>query len=55
VTNAFLGIGPYLNKKFLKYSFLKRKFFMLISIVVQIVASIIVYYVIKNLLRAIFL
>ncbi|MDQ0999689.1 hypothetical protein QFZ28_000089 [Neobacillus niacini] len=55
VTNAFLGIGPYLNKKFLKYSFLKRKFFMLISIVVQIIASIIVYYVLKNLLRAIFL
>ena len=55
VTNAFLGIGPYLNKKFLKYSFLKRKFFMLISIVVQFFASVIVYYVIKNLLRAIFL
>lgn len=55
VTNAFLGIGPYLNKKFLKYSFLKRKVFMLISIVVQIFASIIIYYVLKNLLRAIFL
>jgi hypothetical protein len=55
VTNTFLGIGPYLNKKFLKYSFLKRKFFMLISIVVQFFASVIVYYVIKNLLRAIFL
>jgi hypothetical protein len=55
VINAFFGIGPYLNKKFSKYSFLKRKFFMLISIIVQIIASIIVYYVIKNLLRAIFL
>lgn len=55
VTNAFIGIGPYLNKKFLKYSFLKRKFFMLISIVIQFFASVIVYYVIKNLLRAIFL
>jgi hypothetical protein len=55
VTNTFLGVGPYLNKKFLKYSFLKRKFFMLISIVVQIFASVMVYYVIKNLLRAIFL
>jgi hypothetical protein len=55
VTNAFLGIGPYLNKKFLKYSFIKRKFFMLISIVIQFFASIIVYYVIKYLLRAIFL
>lgn len=55
VTNAFLGIGPYLNKKFLKYSFIKRKIFMLISIVVQIFASIIIYYVLKNLLRAIFL
>src|SRR3954454_15350988 len=43
VTNTFLGIGPYLNKKFLKYSFLKRKFFMLISIVVQFFASVIVY------------
>jgi hypothetical protein len=55
VGNAFLGIGPYLNKKFLKYSFLKRKFFMLISIVVQCIASVIVYYVIKYLLRAMFL
>ncbi len=55
VTNAFIGIGPYLNKKFLKYSFLKRKFFMLIAIVVQFFASVIVYYVMKNLLRAIFL
>jgi hypothetical protein len=55
VTNAFLGIGPYLNKKFSKYSFLKRKFFMLIAIIVQFFASVIVYYVIKNLLRAIFL
>ena len=55
VTNTFLGIGPYLNKKFLKHSFLKRKFLMLISIVVQFFASVIVYYVIKNLLRAIFL
>lgn len=53
--NAFFGIGPYLNKKFIKYSFLKRKFFMLIAIVVQFFASVIVYYVIKNLLRAIFL
>jgi hypothetical protein len=34
VINAFFGIGPYLNKKFLKCSFLKRKFFMLIAIVV---------------------
>ncbi|MEH7115068.1 hypothetical protein V7124_22305 [Neobacillus niacini] len=55
VTNAFIGIGPYLNKKFLKYSFLKRKFFMLIAIIVQFFASVIVYYVMKNLLRAIFL
>jgi hypothetical protein len=55
VINAFFGLGPYLNKKFLKYSFFKRKFFMLISIVVQLFASIIVYYVIKNLLRAVFL
>jgi hypothetical protein len=55
VTNTFLGVGPYLNKKFSKYSFLKRKFLMLISIVVQIFASVIVYYVIKNLLRAIIL
>ncbi|WHZ03430.1 hypothetical protein QNH48_01660 [Neobacillus sp. YX16] len=55
VTNTFLGVGPYLNKKFLKYSFLKRKFFMLLSIVAQIFASVIVYYVIINLLRAIFL
>ncbi|MFB3164896.1 hypothetical protein ABLO26_26410 [Neobacillus sp. 179-J 1A1 HS] len=55
VTNTFLGVGPYLNKKFSKYSFLKRKFLMLISIVVQIFASVIVYYVIKNLLLAIIL
>jgi len=55
VINAFFGIGPYLNKKFSKYSFLKRKFFMLIAIVIQIIASVIVYYVIKNLLRVIFL
>jgi hypothetical protein len=55
VTNTFIGIGPYLNKKFLKYSFLKRKFFMLISIVVHFFASVIVYYIVKNLLRAIFL
>lgn len=55
VINFFFGIGPYLNKKFLKYPFLKRKFFMLIAIVVQLLASIIVYYIIKNLLRAILL
>jgi hypothetical protein len=55
VTNTFLGAGPYLNKKFLKYSFLKRKFFMLIAIVVQFFASVMVYYVIKNLLRLILL
>ncbi|MEH7181028.1 hypothetical protein [Neobacillus vireti] len=55
VINAFFGIGPYLNKKFSKYSFLKRKFYMLISIVVQFFASVIVYYVLKSLLRAIFL
>ncbi|WHZ03431.1 hypothetical protein QNH48_01665 [Neobacillus sp. YX16] len=55
VINAFFVIGPYLNKKFLKYSFLKRKFFMLLSIVAQIFASVIVYYVVKNLLRGIFL
>jgi hypothetical protein len=55
VINAFFGIGPYLNKKFLKYSFLKRKFYMLISIVGQFFASVIVYYVLKSLLRAILL
>ncbi|TDL61287.1 hypothetical protein E2R56_29505 [Rhodococcus qingshengii] len=55
VINAFFGIGPYLNKKFLKYSFLKRKFFMLLSIVAQIFASVIVYNVVKNLHRGIFL
>jgi hypothetical protein len=55
VTNAFLGIGPYLNKKFSKYSFFKRKFFMLIAIVVHFFSSVIVYYIVKNLLRAIFL
>jgi hypothetical protein len=55
VINAFFGIGPYLNKKFLKYSFLKRKFYMLISIVGQFCASVIVYYVLKSLLRAILL
>jgi hypothetical protein len=55
VTNTFFGVGPYLNKKFSKYSFLKRKFFMLIAIVIQIIASVIVYYMIKNLIRAIFI
>jgi hypothetical protein len=55
VTNAFIGVGPYLNKKFMKFSWVKRKLFMLISIVILFFGSVIVYYVIKNLLRAIFL
>ncbi|MFP7299908.1 hypothetical protein [Neobacillus niacini] len=55
VINALFGIGPYLNKKFIKYPFFKRKFFMLISIVIQLFASVIVYYIVKALLRAIFL
>jgi hypothetical protein len=55
VINAFFGIGPYLNKKFSKYSFFKKKFLLLIAIVVHLFASVIVYYLVKNILRAIFL
>ena len=52
---AVLGVGPYLNKKFMKYSWIKRKLLMIVSIFILFWVAVIFYYVVKNLLRAIFL
>lgn len=52
---AVLGVGPYLNKKFIKFSWVIRKILMLISICILCVVCVIVYYVIKNILEMIFL
>jgi hypothetical protein len=53
--NAILGVGPTLNKKFLQYSWIKRKTLMVLSIFVLFWVAVVFYYVVKNLLRAIFL
>ncbi|WHY91768.1 hypothetical protein QNK12_29945 [Neobacillus cucumis] len=52
---AVLGVGPYLNKKFMKFSWIVRKILLLISISILCVVCVIIYYVIKNILEMIFL
>ncbi|MDR6999332.1 hypothetical protein [Neobacillus niacini] len=52
---AIFGLGPYLNKRFMKYSWIKRKLFMLVSIFVLFWVCVIIYYILKAFLDAIFL
>ncbi|MDR6999334.1 hypothetical protein [Neobacillus niacini] len=54
-TIAVIGIGPYLNKRFMKYSWIVRKTLMLSSIMILSLVYVMVYYIVKNILEMIFL
>ncbi|MBA4537896.1 hypothetical protein H1Z61_12335 [Bacillus aquiflavi] len=52
----FFGAGPYLNKKFMRYSWIKRKFLLFLSIIVMFVLSVILYqFILKPLVHWLFL
>lgn len=51
----FMGSGYFLYSKFEKYNWIKRKFFMLISVAVQGILCLIIYYIITIPIEWIFL
>jgi|GEM_PF-1595918 len=53
ISYFLFGAGPYLDKKFRKYSFLKRKLYLLGCIIVMIIASVLIYYGVTALLKPI--
>lgn len=52
---AVIGIGPFLNKRFMKYPWIVRKILMLLSIIILMFAAVVFYYIVKNSLEMIFL
>jgi hypothetical protein len=55
VVNFFFGLGPYIYRRLLKYPWILRKIYMLIATAIMLVISIILYYILKNVLDFILL
>ncbi|MCM3567289.1 hypothetical protein [Neobacillus mesonae] len=55
IVNFFFGAGAFIAKKVKKYSWAKRKLLMLMANIILFIASVIIYYILKFILEAIFL